>query len=71
MVHVLRLLNDDVGEKWNKYEFKNEWKGESAGGCTNHPTWHKNPQYSITSKVADNKIFVCLSQPDQRGVSGL
>jgi len=68
VIHVLRLLTDDVGEVWQKKEFKSEWKGETAGGCTDHPNWHRNPQFALTSHQP-NKVFVCLSQPDQRYAS--
>lgn len=66
IVHVLRLLTDDVGEVWQKYSFHREWKGPTAGGCTNHPTWFKNPQFTVTTSHKNNRVFVCLSQPDQR-----
>jgi hypothetical protein len=65
IIHVLRLLTDDVGEVWQKREFKNQWKGETAAGCTDHPNWHKNPQFALTTNQV-SKVFVCLSQPDQR-----
>lgn len=28
-------------------EIEGEWKGESAVGCINHPSWRYNPQYSL------------------------
>jgi hypothetical protein len=29
---------------WSKYAFDNEWKGRTAGGCPNFPSWQYNPQ---------------------------
>jgi len=65
-IHVLCLLTDDQGEVWKKASLNGQWKGETAGGCTNHPTWPNNPQFLITSSTADNKIFMGLSQVDLR-----
>jgi len=65
-IHVLCLLTDDQGEVWQKAVLQGQWKGETAGGCTNHPTWPNNPQYMITSSTADNKIFMGLTQMDLR-----
>jgi hypothetical protein len=38
-----------------------EWKGKSAGGCLNHPTWRFNPQFvvKITKPV---KLRIQLEQ---------
>eukprot|EP01113_Clastostelium_recurvatum_P006217 TRINITY_DN1281_c0_g1_i2.p1 TRINITY_DN1281_c0_g1~~TRINITY_DN1281_c0_g1_i2.p1 ORF type:complete len:731 (-),score=222.14 TRINITY_DN1281_c0_g1_i2:712-2676(-) len=66
-IYVLRLLTDDEGEKWNKFSFDSEWNAATAGGCTNHPTWHQNPQFAVVPS-APGKVFVCLSQPDLRYV---
>jgi len=66
-IYVLRLLTDDDGEKWNKFPFLGEWNAETAGGCTNHPTWYKNPQYGVEPTEA-GKVFCCLGVPDLRYV---
>lgn len=65
-IHVLCLLTDDQGEVWKKTVIKGRWKGETAGGCSNNPTWPYNPQYAVTSSHSNNKIFIGLSQPDLR-----
>jgi len=62
----LRLLEDKVGKIWDDYHLNGEWKGKSAGGSTNFPTWHDNPQYGISVKTPDTRIFINLSQPDTR-----
>jgi len=46
-----------------------EFKGESAGGCTNFATWNRNPQYALTVKHPNTKVFMNLSQPDLRYVT--
>jgi len=60
IIYVIRLTADDCSD-WQK--FSGEWQGKSASGEAN---WLSNPQYSLTSEYDDNKIVVCLSQPDQR-----
>lgn len=67
-IYVLRLMTDSKGEVWEKNQFEGEWKGETAGGCSNNPTWLKNPQYALTIKDPINKVFINLSQPDLRYV---
>ena len=59
VIHVLRLLTDDIGERWDKFVFKGEWgewegEGEGggmkkrAGGCQNYvDTFLENPQMAI------------------------
>jgi len=64
-IQVLLLMTDDVGEVWNKTVLNSEWKGQSAGGCLNHPTWSKNPQFSLEVEQ-DSTVFISLSQPDLR-----
>eukprot|EP01130_Rhizamoeba_saxonica_P016287 TRINITY_DN7499_c0_g1_i1.p1 TRINITY_DN7499_c0_g1~~TRINITY_DN7499_c0_g1_i1.p1 ORF type:complete len:1144 (-),score=258.70 TRINITY_DN7499_c0_g1_i1:25-3456(-) len=43
-----------------------EWKNDTAGGCTNHPTWKNNPQYyfEVTTK---NTIPLVLEQHPSDG----
>ena len=64
-IHVLRMLTDDVGEKWEKKSFRSAWtkKPERAGGCLNHPElFLKNPQFALCARQ-NSRIFVSLSQP--------
>jgi len=63
---VLRLLEDMVGKKWHHFSFRSEWNTETAGGCTNFPSWHDNPQYAITCKERNTRVFLSLGQPDVR-----
>eukprot|EP01102_Stenamoeba_stenopodia_P011225 TRINITY_DN3431_c0_g1_i1.p1 TRINITY_DN3431_c0_g1~~TRINITY_DN3431_c0_g1_i1.p1 ORF type:complete len:1206 (+),score=321.89 TRINITY_DN3431_c0_g1_i1:183-3800(+) len=65
-IYVLRLLTDEVGVVWQKTRFTGEWKGESAAGCSNYGSWQKNPQYGISVKQPNTKVFLSLMQPDQR-----
>jgi len=64
-IQVLLLMTDDVGEIWNKFVFNSEWKGETAGGCLNHSSWSKNPQFSLEVEEPST-VFISLSQPDSR-----
>jgi len=66
----LRLLTDEIGKVWQKRAFRGEWKGRQAGGSTNNPTWRNNPQYGIVVKVPNTRVFISLSQPDQRMING-
>ena len=62
-LHVLRLLTDDVGEKWDKFACRSEWKGpDRAGGCMNHVTFLKNPQFVVRT-TQPSRVFVSVSQP--------
>lgn len=65
-IHVLCLLTDDQGEVWKKTTIRGKWKGETAGGCSNNPTWPNNPQYMLVSPTPNNKIFIGMSQADLR-----
>jgi Ca2+-binding EF-hand superfamily protein len=61
-IHVLRLLTDDVGEKWSKHSFKDQWtQPNRCGGCPNAATFLKNPQYLIHTSQR-SRIFISLSQ---------
>jgi hypothetical protein len=42
-----------------------EWKGVTAGGCGNFPTWKNNPQFSFTIEKGDD-VFFTLMQKDTR-----
>jgi len=55
-----------MNSEWDKYTLHDlEWKGETAGGCINHPTWMNNPQVKFT---VDQRcqIFISLQQYDSR-----
>jgi hypothetical protein len=63
---ILRLLCDRVGHKWHRYESRSAWLGRTAGGCCNFPTFGDNPQYGVTAKYNDTKLYIALLQPDKR-----
>eukprot|EP01113_Clastostelium_recurvatum_P024023 TRINITY_DN28668_c0_g1_i1.p1 TRINITY_DN28668_c0_g1~~TRINITY_DN28668_c0_g1_i1.p1 ORF type:complete len:179 (+),score=37.67 TRINITY_DN28668_c0_g1_i1:134-670(+) len=65
-VQVLRLMTDDSGDVWQKFEFNSAWDDHTSGGCTNHATWSANPQYVVQVSRPNTKVFMCLSQPDLR-----
>eukprot|EP00727_Mastigamoeba_balamuthi_P003877 m51a1_g13487 putative calpain-type cysteine protease dek1 (490) ;mRNA; f:208-2182 len=43
-----------------------EWRGQSAGGCANHATWGRNPQFGLelAAGEAEAAVHVALSQAD-------
>jgi hypothetical protein len=43
------------------------WRGESAGGCLNHATWTKNPQFAITLDGSSSDLTVALQQDSAAG----
>lgn len=57
----MRIFNNE----WQNSIVKGEWKGTSAGGCPNFPTWSNNPQYGFQLKVGD-VVLVTLMQDDTR-----
>eukprot|EP00163_Fabomonas_tropica_P002696 TRINITY_DN1208_c0_g1_i3.p1 TRINITY_DN1208_c0_g1~~TRINITY_DN1208_c0_g1_i3.p1 ORF type:complete len:485 (+),score=113.83 TRINITY_DN1208_c0_g1_i3:1143-2597(+) len=62
---VCRLYDDEIGKVWDKHVIHGEWKGLSAGGSMDHPTWRSNPQYLVRAAV-NTEIFVVVSQADAR-----
>lgn len=65
-IYVSRLMTDDIGVVWDRFNFKSEWKGPTAGGCSNYSTWVNNPQFGLSVKERDTRVFFSLMQPDQR-----
>jgi hypothetical protein len=46
-----------------------EWKGVTAGGCSNFDTVGNNPQYLLTVADQPTTVVINLSQTDTRGTS--
>lgn len=44
-----------------------QWKGPTAGGCSNHPTYQNNPRYQLTveSSSNNNYVLIILKGPKQ------
>ncbi|CAE7526188.1 ADL1 [Symbiodinium natans] len=61
-VYICRLFEDG----WNRCFACSEWRGETAGGCRNYPTYEKNPKIQLTIKGRVNLILT-LEQADSRG----
>ena len=51
---------------WKALEVKGEWRGKTAGGCCNHPSFGDNPQYLLTVKRPTH-VLIALAQSDVRG----
>lgn len=62
---VCRLLTDDVGVVWSKVLFADEWSRSTAGGCCNHSSWTKNPQFWLQTD-REVRCFFHLAQEDTR-----
>jgi len=61
-VYTCRLFDD-----WNRVFVTSEWRGETAGGCGNYPTYANNPKISLSIKGRVN-VILTLEQADSRGV---
>eukprot|EP01125_Pyxidicula_operculata_P012207 TRINITY_DN399_c3_g1_i1.p1 TRINITY_DN399_c3_g1~~TRINITY_DN399_c3_g1_i1.p1 ORF type:complete len:893 (-),score=210.58 TRINITY_DN399_c3_g1_i1:267-2945(-) len=66
---VCRLLTDQVGHIYQHLTLDHEWTKQTAGGCSNHPTWRQNDQWALTV-TKKTESFICLMQPDQRMIQG-
>lgn len=63
-VYICRVFD----KEWNKKMVSSEWRGETAGGCSNNrSSYVKNPRIKlkITGRV---RLFLTLLQHDARGV---
>ncbi|XP_037052376.1 calpain-5-like [Bradysia coprophila] len=55
---------------WRETMIKGEWKRpDLAGGCPNHDSFLKNPQYVFTVPKDDMEIIVQIVQADRRGIA--
>lgn len=55
--------------QYHKYEkeITDQWKGVTAGGCGNHPTYQSNPHFQLILESSDNSnyLLVILKGPKQ------
>lgn len=51
--------------KWNNITLRDDWKGKSAGGCRNNPTWVNNPQFYLRVLKPCN-ILIIAQQPTEK-----
>ncbi len=63
-VYICRVMD---ASKWHRQTVASAWRGNSAGGCTNHDSAQNNPQFHLWI-TAPTKIFLILSQQESRGV---
>eukprot|EP01104_Vermistella_antarctica_P011680 TRINITY_DN3293_c0_g1_i1.p1 TRINITY_DN3293_c0_g1~~TRINITY_DN3293_c0_g1_i1.p1 ORF type:complete len:1188 (+),score=330.11 TRINITY_DN3293_c0_g1_i1:280-3843(+) len=56
---------------WQNLRCDGGWDKDSAGGCRNHPTWRKNPQWIVTVPDGATRALVSLSQPFSDNLSGI
>ena len=70
--YVLVVYSDDPNASldlispasWALREVRGEWRGRSAGGCRNYPSWVMNPLYSLRAP-RDTQCEVFLRQPEK------
>ena len=70
--YVLVVYSDDPSASldlispasWALREVRGEWRGRSAGGCRNYPSWVMNPLYSLRAP-RDTQCEVFLRQPEK------
>jgi len=48
-------------------DFKGSWKGRTAGGCFNYPTWRNNPQYLLKTSEK-GKVVLELTQNEDNHI---
>lgn len=53
---------------WQRQHARGEWRGRSAGGSRNHPSWVRNPLYSLSSK-RECTLHVFLRQAARAGAT--
>jgi len=59
-----------MASKAPSFEAKGIWTRTTAGGCTNYPSWRKNPQFSIVSDQ-DAEIEIFLEQKEKKPFPGI
>lgn len=63
-VYICRVFDDE----WKRVTVTSEWRGETAGGCSNNfSKYAKNPKVKLKI-VGRVKLFLTLMQHDSRGV---
>jgi len=61
-IYICRVF----GEGWHSARELGEWKGKTAGGCSNYGTWRDNPKFRLKIK-GRVRIMLTLEQQDARG----
>jgi len=65
VVYICRIM--DKSDGWQRIFVTSEWRGETAGGCSNYSgTYEKNPRINL-KVVGRVKLLLTLEQADSRG----
>ncbi|ESO86333.1 hypothetical protein LOTGIDRAFT_129270 [Lottia gigantea] len=68
--HIVNTSVFTVKKSYYKYVLTGEWRRPHlAGGCGNHNSFLKNPQYLLDVLVDDEEIMISIEQADRRSAS--
>eukprot|EP01104_Vermistella_antarctica_P015413 TRINITY_DN5063_c0_g1_i1.p1 TRINITY_DN5063_c0_g1~~TRINITY_DN5063_c0_g1_i1.p1 ORF type:complete len:1160 (-),score=325.37 TRINITY_DN5063_c0_g1_i1:17-3496(-) len=67
----LKLNLRAATESWSMATAGDEWRGPTAGGCRNHPSFKDNPQYIVDVPASCTKVIVVISQPPKSELDGI
>lgn len=72
LIFILFFQNDLLSHIFHKFIYNfsqvtGQWKGITAGGCGNHPTYMNNPRYQIVLESSNNNnyLLIILKGPKQ------
>lgn len=64
-LYICHIIATRPAGRWYRYTAAGEWRGRSAGGCSNNPrTVNGNPQFALPVRVAANVILRLESDVD-------
>ncbi|KAL6076589.1 Constitutive triple response 4 [Balamuthia mandrillaris] len=63
------LILKECKDSWKKIKAVGKWEGDTAGGCRNHRSWLKNPQFGVHLKTTCELVTI-LSQPNSQNSIG-